>query len=284
MSNTYQDEVDQDENERTSSIGHNKEELIESIVQETGLNSEEGRRIVQESVERTHLDEKYSNLKFKETSGVGPSLLESFLSSTTPSHGNANIESVHSTEEGVNVVFVVNRTENQFTRTYDLSSDSSTEDNFDDGDGFEFTNTTDTSNHQNREEFEELVRLAGADINRPSTLEGKTVPVRPSSSNNQKDYILHTIPKDNSIPIQLWYRFLRVLFNWNLISYDENADRHGISYTPNKKSWGLLSLFTFGSLFIPQPFVLTVTFTIGAMAIILLTIYHCMYLADSHCF
>lgn len=216
-------------------LKENKGEVVESIAEETGMTSQNDKEIIGETIEEMYIDEAFSDMRFEETDQLSPSLWQSMTSRTSPSHGVAEVSNVRSDDGYLQIRFKVRGTEKFFTRTYDVGEDS-------EKDGLKGLFGGRRTSSRSREEFEKLVRLTESKINKPTTMIGSTIPIKPESSGD--DYNIHYPPESTSVTTQFLYKIVRLVYNHDLVSYNPDKDSYSFSYTPNKKSW-LMALTPF---------------------------------------
>lgn len=256
--------------ENYEKLKENKGEVVESIAEETGMTSQNDKEIIGETIEEMYIDEAFSDMRFEETEKLSPSLWESIISKTSPSHGVAEVSNVRSDDGYLQIRFKVRGTERFFTRTYDVGEDL-------EKDGLEGSFGGRRTSSRSREEFEKLVRLTESEINKPTTMIGSTIPIKPESKGD--DYSIHYPPKSTSIPTQFLYRIIRLFYNHDLVSYNPDKDRYDFSYTPNKKTW-LLALAPFVLSAFTPPAVSMTAVMIGTLMICLVISVHVAYLSD----
>lgn len=236
---------DSTEDDVSDELKNNKKEIVDNIAEETGLTGFEEREMIGRTVEQLHLDDKFADSNFQETDDLNPSLLESLLDGPKPSHGIAVVDEIRNEDGNLNINFQVKGTDNYFSRTFNVDELEG-----DDSSGLTglFGNSgTDYS----REYFEKLVLLTDGRISKPSTLVGEEVPVRPKKRSD--GYRIDYPSEKPSFIAQSRYRVIRLLYDYNLISYNDDRGPSEMSHSPNRYLWGILGSIFVLLLLLPIP-------------------------------
>lgn len=222
-------------------LGEDRDEIVESIAEETGMTNLEERKMIADTVEKVHLQEKYNGSDLEEVDDLGPSLIEALISRPNTSHGVAVVDNVREKDDGViQVYFKIKGSEDVFDREYAFTKNRSDELS---------RMFSDTRSVESREEYEKLVLVTESQIEDPTSLIGKKVPVIPKNSSSK--YRIHYPDRDSGFIKRLKYSSIRFILDNNLLSYDPDSKKYDISYTPNRKSWFLVTLSCIISLFLP---------------------------------
>jgi hypothetical protein len=208
-----------------------REAIVDSIAEETGMTGPEDKKMIYNTVERVHLQDKYKGTQLEEIDSLGPSLLESLLNGPNPSHGVAIIQNIREDEAGcIDVYFKIKGSTEEFKRRYAVSNGEQSQ--------IERMFSSNRDKIKKRRQFEKLILVTDSRIDDPTSLIDKKVPVIPNSDGS--GYKIHYPNEDSGFLERLKYTFSRFILNKNLVSYDTETERsYEISYTPNRRSWFL---------------------------------------------
>lgn len=199
-------------------IEENKDELIENIVNETGLDSDGDREIVEDTINEICLKEK---LKHEEMStDLRPSIYEDFQSTFLhgiSSKGQAEIVDITDNSDGtLTLEMSIIGCDDTIKRRYYYTDEKNTCKDY----------------PRPRSELEKIYEMANSRLNNPTDIIGKEIPMKPASS-RRIDYKVHYPPSDPGIGRRILYYTSRWVRKYNIIGYDN--DSNVFKYKPNNK-------------------------------------------------
>lgn len=206
----------------------NKKSYVDSIAEESDMESEKGREIIREALDEKIITEEFADAKIEDNS-IGPSLIEDAkhtIGSKGASRSRAKISDIQVQNDNIEIGFSIIGKSETFGRQYNIQD----------------------SNGLN-EELKNIFILTDIKPSRPNELKGCIVPVKPSSGHGGIEYTIDTPPKTLGLGNRIQYRLNRIIRRMELVRH--RKDRYSKDrYTPTGRLYFiLLSIASMSSLF-----------------------------------
>lgn len=246
-----------------------RNEVINSISEETNLNHPEDKQMIKNSLDYMILEEK---MKTGENDvKVGNSIVEdikSTLFDQLPSRGMAEVTGVRVPEENIiEIQFTIVGTDEVFSQCYLLE----------DTDEERLKSMFKVYDAKPNEELKKLYKFADSTYADPKSIMGKTVPVKKSNSK----YDIYYPPEEKGLGKRMIYELRVIVRKHNLVGYNPDAPGND-NIKPNKSAYALALLgFITAELISSISFPISVVlFAITGISFALMCAIH-MFYADS---
>jgi hypothetical protein len=239
--------LEKEESKADVDISKNKENLIESVVEETGMDTGEGREIVENTVNNMALDEEFASKKLEKdqiSTSLVKDIINTIKSDKVITRGKiVNVDKLTSHFDGqkLSVKIKTHETNQTFTKEFSYSDDKLSED------------------------LSKLFLLTDVESKKPSNLIGKRVPLNHTHQRNDRyDFNIHWPPK-SGLSSKIAYKTNRIARKMRLVNLTGN-DGYDFKYKPTIWSYVFTFLLFYSTEFIPNTFMII---TLGLFSICL---------------
>jgi hypothetical protein len=192
----------------------NKQEYIDSIAEESDMDSEKEREIIREALDEKIIKEELVDAEIEKNS-LGPSFIQDIKStfgSKGASRSRARISDILLQDDNIKIIFSIIGKDDMFNREYSISN------SFD-------------------KELEDIFVITNTKASEPNELEGCKVPVKPSYSSIKDEikYHIDTPPEELGLGSRARYRLSRILRGLDLLRYHEGRKFYHDLYTPTRR-------------------------------------------------
>lgn len=228
-------------------ISENKEALIESVVEETGMDTDEGRKIVENTVNSMALDDEFESKQLQKdqiSTSLVKDIINTIKSDKVITRGkivNVDKSTPRFDDEKLSVKIKTHETNQTFTEEFSYSHNKVSED------------------------LSKLFLLTGVESGKPSNLIGKKVPLNHTRQGNDRyDFNIHW-PPESGLSSKIAYRTNRIARRMRLVNLTGNGG-YDFKYKPTIWSYVFTFLLFYSTEFIPNTFMII---TLGLSSICL---------------
>lgn len=242
-------------------IEENKEQIIESVSEETGLNNSPDRLLVRNAVDNLILDQEFEDEDLSEYQYSETTIIEDIMNFMKGGKviNSGKIVDISKSERYKNKLVItvkVSETEDTFTKSFHYNDSMS-------------------------ENLKSLFALVGVKSGNPSDLLNKKVPIDITyQDGNNYDYEIHWPPKSGLLS-KIYYKINRISRKCKFISLTENKSNN-FNYKPTLRLYTLMTIVFIGSISFPIPVLGFLGFCISATSIFLLLSYHIVVLMETY--
>lgn len=242
-------------------IEENKEEIIESVAKETGLNNSKDRLLVKNAVnnlilDREFEDENLSEYQYSETSIV-EDIIDFIKGGKVITEGEiVNISKTESYRNELIVTIKISETGDTFTESFYYDDSMS-------------------------EELKSFFALVGVKSGKPSDLVDEKVPINNiHQGDGNYNYEIQWPPKSGLLP-KMSYKMNRIARRFKFVGLTEN-DGYDFKYKPTLRLYTLLTIVFAVSLSLPIFIIGFIGFAISCSSLFLLFVYHMVVLLETY--
>lgn len=242
-------------------IEENKEQIIESVAKETGLNNSKDRLLVKNAVNNLILDQEFEDENLSEYEYFETSLIEDIVDfvkgGKVITEGKIiDISKASSYQNKLVVTIKISETGDTFTKSF-YYSDSMSDD------------------------LKSFFAFVGVKSGNPSDLLNKKVPINVTYQDGDNyDYEIHWAPKSGLLS-KISYKMNRISRKYKFISLTGN-DSYDFKYKPTLRLYVLLTLVFMGSLSFPVVILGFIGFCISTASLFLVFIYHMVVILETY--
>lgn len=245
-------------------IEENKEDIIESVAEETGLNNPKDRQIVEDTVDNLIIDQEFENTDLDEYEYFETSIVEDVVDfikgGKVITEGKiTDISKSSGYHSKLIVTIEVSETGDTFTQSFNYNDNSMSED------------------------LKSFFALIGVESGKPSDLIDKNVPINNiHKGDDNYNYEIHWPPKSELLS-KISHKVNRISRKYKFISLTEN-DSYDFKYKPTLRLYALLTLVLTVSLSTQIIILGFIGFAISLACFFLVAIYHIIVLMETYDF
>lgn len=248
--------------EAVKDIENNKDEVVDSIAEETGMDTHRERKVIEDTIDNLIIDEDFENKTIEKdriTSTLSEDIKNIIKSGKVITYGEITNVSKSSRRDRLEVNISIPQNEDTHTERFRYRANSMSD------------------------KLEDLFLLTGINTSKPSELEGQKVPITHShDGGDQYNYNIHWPPSEPGLIPKLLYKTNRAIRNNKFVSLTEN-DIYNAKYKPTLRMYILqLILFALAPFFLLPSFIGGIIFMVGMCVLVLTLFIHGMIILETY--